>query len=208
MTTYDIYLEINEAGNCLAHVPELAGCMVRGEDEVTAMAMLPQSIRSHIEWLLVHDIIYYIPDSIELNVVETNHNIGPFNADDGGVFFSVDSQSLTENDLGWYLRQAGENRAELLGLVSGLPEEILDWTGWDGGMSIGRVLQHIGRSEQCYLSRLTDAVTAEPESEDVFEFLATVYRWILIWIHHEREHAADLRKVLNLPDFPERLTHV
>jgi uncharacterized damage-inducible protein DinB len=34
------------------------------------------------------------------------------------------------------------------------------------------------------------------------------YRWILTWIHHEREHAADLRLVLDLPDFPERLTHV
>jgi hypothetical protein len=36
----------------------------------------------------------------------------------------------------------------------------------------------------------------------------TNYRWIALWIHHEREHAADLRKVLNLPDFPERLTYV
>jgi hypothetical protein len=36
----------------------------------------------------------------------------------------------------------------------------------------------------------------------------TVYRWIGTWIHHEREHAADLRLVLALPNFPERLTHV
>ena len=36
----------------------------------------------------------------------------------------------------------------------------------------------------------------------------TNYRWIALWIHHERYHAADLRRALNLPGFPERLTHI
>ncbi|MCI0399167.1 MAG: type II toxin-antitoxin system HicB family antitoxin [Chloroflexi bacterium] len=35
-----------------------------------------------------------------------------------------------------------------------------------------------------------------------------VYRWIALWLFHEREHAADLRKELCLPGWPERLTRV
>lgn len=32
-----------------------------------------------------------------------------------------------------------------------------------------------------------------------------LYRWINIWTHHEREHAADLRRELALPDTPDYL---
>lgn len=32
-----------------------------------------------------------------------------------------------------------------------------------------------------------------------------LYRWINIWTHHEREHAADLRRELALPDIPDYL---
>ena len=35
----------------------------------------------------------------------------------------------------------------------------------------------------------------------------TVYRWIHLWLHHEREHAADLRDNLDLPRWPRRLKH-
>lgn len=34
---------------------------------------------------------------------------------------------------------------------------------------------------------------------------STLYRWINIWTHHEREHAADLRRELALPDTPDYL---
>lgn len=34
---------------------------------------------------------------------------------------------------------------------------------------------------------------------------SNLYRWINIWTHHEREHAADLRRELALPDTPDYL---
>lgn len=34
---------------------------------------------------------------------------------------------------------------------------------------------------------------------------SSLYRWINIWTHHEREHAADLRRELALPDTPDYL---
>ena len=33
----------------------------------------------------------------------------------------------------------------------------------------------------------------------------TAYRWIHLWLHHERGHAADLRLNLDLPRWPARL---
>ena len=46
MTVYDIYLEINQAGNCFAHVPALPGCILRAKDQESAVAALPGSIRT------------------------------------------------------------------------------------------------------------------------------------------------------------------
>ena len=171
-------------GGVLAHVPGVAGCMVRGVDEETAVAALPQVIRTHLERLLIRDLIYEMPEGIELNIVETHYHSGVFGPDDKFAIFAVDKQPLSEDELGWYLMHAAENRADLLDLVKLLPEEILAWKGRQGPisigeMSIGRILRHIGRSEQWYLSRLVEpdslpAAWLEPELDDVFEFIGMV----------------------------------
>lgn len=44
MSTFNVFLEINEGGNCFAHVPSLPGCMLRAGDEETAVNILPQII--------------------------------------------------------------------------------------------------------------------------------------------------------------------
>jgi uncharacterized damage-inducible protein DinB len=36
----------------------------------------------------------------------------------------------------------------------------------------------------------------------------SAYQWILIWPGHEREHALDLRRALNIPNLPRRLCQV
>jgi uncharacterized damage-inducible protein DinB len=36
----------------------------------------------------------------------------------------------------------------------------------------------------------------------------TFYDWLVIWLHHELMHSAELRVALNLPDTPEHLKHV
>jgi hypothetical protein len=36
----------------------------------------------------------------------------------------------------------------------------------------------------------------------------TMYQWLLIWLHHELEHSAELRVALDLPDIPSHLTRI
>ncbi len=179
MTTYDIYLELNEAGNCFAHVPAIPGCMVRAKDQETAVANLPQMIRTHIERLLERDLLVEAPDGIELNIVEIFEGSGAFDPDDFTALFSSDKEPLSQMDLTWYLMHAAENRAELLRLTKHLPDELLVWQGREEAMSIGRILRHIARADQWYVSRLVEPGTlpaewSEPEPESVWEFLGMV----------------------------------
>ena len=54
MPIFDVYLEIGPAGECMAHVPALPGCIARGSSRDAALAALPDAIRAHIGWLRGH----------------------------------------------------------------------------------------------------------------------------------------------------------
>lgn len=47
-----------------------------------------------------------------------------------------------------------------------------------------------------------DTVFGEPARGE------TMYQWLLIWLHHELEHSAELRIALAIPNTPEHLTYV
>jgi len=47
MTRHAVYLEIAEDGRCMAHVPELPGCIVRAPARNQALAQLPGAIRDY-----------------------------------------------------------------------------------------------------------------------------------------------------------------
>ena len=54
MTTYEVYLELGEAGACMAQVPALPGCIVRAASRAVARAALPAAERAYQVWLREH----------------------------------------------------------------------------------------------------------------------------------------------------------
>ena len=76
-----------------------------------------------------------------------------------------------------YFRLMGHARADLLALVEGLPDEMLDRQQDAESWTIRRILRHVGNAEEWYVSRLAppETLPAEWEHDDelpVFEFLA------------------------------------
>jgi len=47
MTRYAAYLEVGSEGLCMAHVPDLPGCIVRAASRDEAMCRLPEAIRDY-----------------------------------------------------------------------------------------------------------------------------------------------------------------
>jgi predicted RNase H-like HicB family nuclease len=47
MTRYAAYLEVGSEGLCMAHVPDLPGCIVRAASRDEAMCRVPEAIRDY-----------------------------------------------------------------------------------------------------------------------------------------------------------------
>jgi hypothetical protein len=149
---------------------------VRAAGREAALAALPQIIRADILRLLRRGLIDKVPDGIELNIVETHDNTG-VDADESATFLGVDKELLSKNDLEWYLKNAAENRVELLALVSHLSQDILTWEMSGEAGSIARILSHIGGTELWSISHLVPPGTIPPlwlekEPVQVLDFLA------------------------------------
>jgi predicted RNase H-like HicB family nuclease/uncharacterized damage-inducible protein DinB len=166
MTVFQIYLEIGAEGECLAHVLDLPGCVLRGESLAEALEEMPDAIRAHIAWLRRHGEIVEEVEPLELRVVETNQGFGPFRRGDRAALFPADLLPPTHDEMeNLYFKRANYARQDLLELVRKLPAEVLDWRMEKGTMTIGEILRHVGNAEQWYVSRLVPAETLPKEWE-------------------------------------------
>lgn len=176
MAVYDVYLETNEAGQCLAHVLDLPGCNVAAATEAEALAVLPAIIGAYCVWLEYCGEAM-TADGIELNVVERMAAVGPFHPGDKAALFEWDRRPLSREEMERFLRIAEYSRAEMLGLVRELPKRVLAWKARPDDFSIGRILRHVGNSEKWYVSRLVPPETlpaqwADDEEMPLWPFLA------------------------------------
>jgi uncharacterized damage-inducible protein DinB/predicted RNase H-like HicB family nuclease len=177
MTRFSAYLETADDGRCLAHVLDLPGCIVRASSRREALDELPQAIRDHCDWLHRHgEAAPRTGKSIQIEVAEEISGSGPFDPGDAAALFAPDLDPIPPDEMERYLRLMGYARADLLALVKGLSDEVLDWQ-WDSRVfSIRHVLRHLGNAEEWYVSRLVPPETLPPawdddESLPTFEFL-------------------------------------
>ena len=49
-----VYIEVEEDGSVMAHVPSLPGCISTGLSEDLALSRLPQAIMDYLQWLKGH----------------------------------------------------------------------------------------------------------------------------------------------------------
>jgi predicted RNase H-like HicB family nuclease/uncharacterized damage-inducible protein DinB len=177
MPCYDVYLEIGTAGECMAHVLDLLGCFVRANSREEALAALPDAIRAYHAWLCQHGENVPVPtEPISLQVVETSTGFVPFWRGSRAALFAPDRVPVSRDEMEIHFRRAAYSRADLLVLVRGLADEILDWKANQESMSIREILHHLGNAEEWYVSRLVTPETLPPEWEHdkglaIFEFL-------------------------------------
>ncbi len=167
---YHAYLEEDETGRCMAHVPDLAGCTATGSDRAAALAALPAAIRAYLAWCGEHGEPLPADDLIDVVVVEVVRGCRPWQRGGANALFSVDRAPLGDAELRAYLRRMSYARGDLLTFVRGLPPQALD-TAPPGLPPVRAVLTHLIETEAWYLSRLGQRVPAVQDGSDIVQRL-------------------------------------
>lgn len=177
MGCYRIFLESEDGGLCMAHVPDLPGCTVRARSRDEALLQLPGAIAEYFHWLRSHGERVAAGDElVEIEVAGESAGFGPFNPGDAAALFPPDQDPLMAEHMQRCLRLMAYSRADLLDLVLGLPDDLLDWSPTSESFSLRRILRHVGNAEEWYVSRIVppEALPAEWEHDEdlpLFEFL-------------------------------------
>ena len=211
MSHYPVYLEIaNDL--CMAHALDLPGCTLRAPSRTEALACLPTAIRDHLAWLRRHgEPVPPADDPVEVEVASESHGFGPFNPGDTAALFPPDRAPVGPEAMEAYFRLMAHARADLLALVEGLSDDLLDRQPDPDSWTIRSILRHIGNAEEWYVSRLAPPDTLPPEWEHddelpVFEFLTMERRTAVDRLRRltteERSAVAYPTRWTNHPDEP------
>lgn len=151
---YQVYLEDGIEGRALAWVLAHPGCYNYGTTIEEALAGLPAAIRDYWAWRASHsDLVAPEAQEMEIEVAETF--AVTYDGDyEINAFFAPDGQPPSEEEMEEVLRLLTYSRADLLALLTGLPNEALDWKPDEEAWPIRRILRHIGDAEAWYISRL------------------------------------------------------
>jgi uncharacterized damage-inducible protein DinB/predicted RNase H-like HicB family nuclease len=185
LACYLVYLETAADGRCLAHVPDLPGCVLRAATKEEALCGLPRAIRDHCAWLGRHGESSPPNDlPIEIEVAAESVGFGPFDPGDAAALLPPDREPVLPGEMERYFRLMAHSRADLLALVQHLPEDLLTWQPDPGSFSLRRLLRHVGNAEEWYVSRLVPPETLPPEWEHdedlpLFAFLEMERRTVI-----------------------------
>ncbi|HMA33740.1 MAG TPA: type II toxin-antitoxin system HicB family antitoxin [Chloroflexia bacterium] len=217
---YTVYLEVQDDGTTMAHVPALPGCVSTGVTQEMALARTPDAITAYLAWLRSHGELSQAEDEpIELEIGGTIQDPDSHLGDDAGLL-PTDRAPLTEMEAAQLLRLMSYSRRDLLDLVNGIGRELLHWTPQnqpDGdGWCIDDILEHLARAERVYTSRLSGNVfdLLEDARRDALERMAritdaertqitqhqgeywTARKVFRRFLEHEREHYGHVTQVL------------
>ncbi len=166
MTCYPVYLETADDGLCMAHVLDLPGCIIRAPTRDEALHRLPAAIADYHTWLRRHgEPAPPADDPVALQVAGESTGFGPFDPGNAAALFPPDREPITPEEMEYYFRLMAHARADLLALVEGLPDDLLDWQPSPESFTLRRILRHIGNAEEWYVSRLVPPDTLPPEWE-------------------------------------------
>ena len=175
-----IGIENNNEGKSVAWSLEHFGCYALGPDGQSAIVAMAKAIPEYIAWMEQHtDNPWFNPVEIDIRLVDVyddyyiDNQYNPVRA--GGklikAFFKTDWKPLTQMDVEHILQIISWNRQELVEVISGLDDSILDKTLEEGEWPIRRILAHLGRSEWWLVDRLDRAHPEDQLSRDAYERL-------------------------------------
>ncbi|MCA9928236.1 MAG: hypothetical protein KC419_07155, partial [Anaerolineales bacterium] len=128
MSTIDVYLELREDGQCIAHLLALPGCFVVGRDQAAAMAKLPDAVKAYAAWSAQHgEQNKFVSEPLDFAVAEMVGSTGALHPDDQTALFAPEKAPLSQGELERFLRLAAYNRADLLAAVRGLSGTMRHW---------------------------------------------------------------------------------
>ena len=177
MTRYPVYLEVTDDGQCMAHALDLPGCIARAPTRDEALRRLPEAIGDYHTWLRRHgEPTPPADEPIEIEVAGESTGLGPFDPGDAAALLPPDQEPITPEEMEHHFRLMAHARADLLALVSDLPDDLLDWQSDPRSFSLRDLLRHVGNAEEWYVSRLVAPETLPSEWKDdenlpIFEFL-------------------------------------
>ncbi len=204
---FDVYLESNQLGQTMAHVIQLPGCIVRAPSPELAAAHLKQAIQQYQEWIVAHSNTC-MAQPCDIRICNTDRGPGGAASHSGSrvAFLSIDALPMSKAQFGRYLRLLSFSRADLLEIVSTIPEATLALRPCKASRSLREILQHIAAAEQWYLTRIM-TIARFPPQPTPFRRLGVVRNAAYTYLRqHERALAGrvitqsgeqwSLRKVL------------
>jgi len=177
LARYQVCLEVGEDGMCMAHVPELLGCVAVGSTREETLWRLRGAISEHLAWLAEHR---EMPapcaesERVEIEVVEEVSTPGSYPRKPGepAAFFATDKELLSHHDLQTAVRLMEHARSDMLEFLRDVPDSLLHWRPGPDEPSIAELLLRIAHAEASYLACL------EEESERYpFPQLAAIRSW-------------------------------
>lgn len=190
MADCEVYLELGPGGECMAHVLTLPGCIAKGNNQDEALTALPGAIHSYHAWLRQHGEKVADPaEPIEFRIAEISTGFGPFRPGDKAALFSPDRMPVSREEMEQiYLCRSAYARADLMAIISDLPEKVLRCKPDRETSNIRQILRHIGNAEEWYISRIVDPETLPPEwahdkKMPIFDFLEMERRTALDRLH-------------------------
>jgi len=175
-----IGIENNNEGRSVAWSLEHFGCYALGPDGQSALVAMAKAIPEYIAWMEKHtDTPWFNPVEIDIRLVDVFDDYSIDNqynpVREGGklikAFFKTDWKPLTQMDVEHILQIISWNRQELVEVISGLDDSILDKTLEEGEWPIRRIIAHLGRSEWWLVDRLDRTHPEDQLSKDAFERL-------------------------------------
>ncbi len=185
MPTYALYLERAEERPWTAHVLDLPGCFARGNTRQEAVAATLPAIRAYHAWLRRHG-EPAPPENEPITCTVAEEGVGSgFYPGDAAALFSPEKQPISPQEMERHFRLLAHSRADLLALVEGLPEAVLE-RKVGTAPSVGDLLRHIGNAEEWYVSRLVPPETLPPEWEKDAELPLAAFLEMERWTALER----------------------
>lgn len=178
-------MENGADGRPLAWALDHPGCYAYGADSAEAVVNLAPAFLAFKAWIGRHTRENWLADVRDVDVrlsevwevynIDENYNATPDGSYEVNAWFRHDWKPITRLDVRRGLQVLAFSRADLLELVQGLPDEILDRTYPRERWSIRGVMGHIAKAEWWYMDRLEQAGVARSSlPENIFEQLAAV----------------------------------
>lgn len=149
-------MDISKTGRVMAHLLEPPGlaCIFSSKEDM--YLHLPKLILEHLAWLKKYGekTFHNSKNKIKIEIKEEVNVSGNFESGDDVGFYKSDTNSLTEPSLEYYLKLLNYSRNELLNTLNKLPSASIHYRRKKGKRTIYEVLQHIGRAELWYITRI------------------------------------------------------